>query len=256
MSELVTMRITLDPVLKEQLKLRAIERGMTHGELLPRLLAQGLQSEPDKPTVAPTDTISGNHAVLMEPAAEIEDALPPDPSVQEIVTQLLSDHAALVTEAFALIAAREERIEQLCVGQQGRFDKAVEAFSQRADAAVEKSTREWQGVLRVRRQNRYWLGGAAAAAIVVIWIMLALISGTSLGRRFAVWQTGADTEWQAAQSLASHGSYLHGELMAETRAFLDNPEFRTAYAKCIDRAKAAKASVRCTLLFPALSARP
>lgn len=50
--------------------------------------------------------------------------------------------------------------------------------------------------------------------------------------------------------------YLHGELMAETKAFLDNPEFRTAYAKCIDRAKAAKASVRCTLLFPALSARP
>jgi hypothetical protein len=33
MSVLVTMRIALDPVLKEQLKLRAIERGMTRGEL-------------------------------------------------------------------------------------------------------------------------------------------------------------------------------------------------------------------------------
>ena len=110
--------------------------------------------------------------------------------------------------------------------------------------------------MRVRRQNRYWLGGTAAATLVATWILLALISGTALGRRFAVWQAGADTEWQAAQSLASHGSYLHGELMAETKALLDNPLFRSPYAKCVDRAKAAKSFVRCTLVFPALSARP
>lgn len=250
------MRLTLDPVLKEQLKLRAIERGMTHAELLPKLLAQGLQSEPDKAETAPTAAILMNGAGAIEPVTDTVDASPPEPSVQETVTQLLSDHGACVTKAFGLIAAREERIEQLCIGQQGRFDKAVEAIGKRAEAAVEKSNREWQGVMRVRRQNRYWLGGAAAATFVGTWIILALISGTSLGRRFAVWQAGADTEWQAAQSLASHGSYLHGALMAETKVFLDNPEFRSPYAKCVDRAKAAKASVRCRLVFPALSARP
>ena len=256
MSELVTMRITLNPVLKEQLKLRALERGMTHAELLPRLLAQGLQSEPDKADTATAAAISVNGKVAKEPVAEIEDAPPPEPSVQETVTQLLADHGARVTKAFGQIAAHGERIEQLCNLQQGRFDKAVETIGKRAEQAVEHSNAEWRGVMRVRRQNRYWLGGTAAATLVATWILLALISGTALGRRFAVWQAGADTEWQAAQSLASHGSYLHGELMAETKALLDNPLFRSPYSKCVDRAKAAKSFVRCTLVFPALSARP
>ena len=252
MSELVTMRVTVDPVLKEQLKLRAIERGMTHAELLPKLLEQGLQSEPGQSESA--TPMCGK--VPKEPVAKIKEAPPPEPSVQETVTELLSDHGARVLKAFDLIAAREQRIEQLCNGQQGRFDRAVEAIGQRAEAAVKKSNREWQGVLRVGRQNRYWLGGAAAATFVVAWILLALISGTALGRKIAVWQAGADTEWQAAQSLVSHGSYLHGEMTAETKALLDNPLFRSPYSKCVDRAKAAKSFVRCTLVFPALSARP
>lgn len=256
MSELVTMRITLDPALKEQLKLRAIERGMTHAELLPRLLAQGLRSEPDKADAAPTTAISKSGQVPKEPVAEIGDAPPPEPWVQETVTQLLADHGARVTKAFGQIAAHEERIERLCNQQLGRFDKAVESIGKRAEQAVEHSNAEWRVVMRLRRQNRYRLGGTAAATLVVTWIMLALVSGTALGRRFAVWQAGADTEWQAAQSLASHGSYLHGELMAETKALLDNPLFRSPYAKCVDRAKAAKSFVRCTLVFPALSARP
>ena len=256
MSELVTMRLTLDPVLREQLKVTGIERGMTLTELLPKLLAQGLQSEPDKPAPAQPAAGSMNGAGAIEPVTEMVDAPPPEPSVQETVTQLLSDHSARLAKAFGLIAAREERIEQLCNGQQGRLDKADETIGQRAAAAVEKSNCEWQGVLRVRRQNRYWLGGAAAATLFVAWILLALISGTSLGRKFAVWQAGADTEWQAAQSLASHGSYLHGELMAETKALLDNPLFRSPYSKCVDRAKAAKSFVQCSLVLPALSARP
>jgi hypothetical protein len=154
------------------------------------------------------------------------------------------------------MAEGDERIEQLCNQHQGQIERAVETIGKRAEAAVDNSNAEWRGVMRVRRQNRYWLGGTTIATLIVTWIMLALIAGTSLGRRFSVWQAGADSEWQAAQLLASHGSYLHGELMAETKAFLDNPDFRSPYAKCVDRAKAARASVRCTLVFPALSARP
>jgi hypothetical protein len=256
MSELVTMRVTLDPVLKEQLKLRAIERGMTHAELLPKLLAQGLQAEPDKADTATNVEASMSSLVPTEPASEIGDAPPPEPSVQETITQLFAEHEARLSKVLVLIAEDGERIEQLCNQHQGQIEKAVQTIGKHAEQAIENSNTEWRGVMHVRRQNRYWLGGTAAATLVVTWIVLALISGTSLGRKIAVWQAGAESEWQAAQSLASHGSYLHGELMAETKAFLDNPEFRSPYAKCIDRAKAAKSAVRCSLVFPALSAKP
>ena len=254
MPELVTMRITVDPVLKEQLKVRAIERGMTQAELLPKLLAQGLRSEPNEADAVPTTMKSGQ--VPEEPAAKNKDAPPPGPSVQETVTRLLADHSARVASALGEIAAREERIEQLCSQQQGRFDQAVESIGKRAQQAVERSNAQWRGVMCARVQNRYWLGATVLATLIAIWILLALISGTSLGRRLAVWQAGADNEWQAARSLASHGSYLHSELMGETAAFLDNPEFRSSYAKCVGRTKVAKSSVRCTLLFPAITVRP
>lgn len=256
MPELVTMRITLDPVLKEQLKVRAIERGMTHAELLPKLLSQGLRSESDKADAAPITATSKTGQVPEEPAAKIKEAPPPGPSVQETVKRLLADHGARVTNAFVEIAAREERIWQLCNQHQGRFDQAVESIGKRAEEAVERSNVQWRGMMRIRGQDRYWLGATAVATFIAIWILLALISGTSLGRRVAVWQTGADSEWQAARSLASHGNYLHSELMGETAAFLDNSEFRSSYAKCVGRAKAAKSSVRCTLLFPAITVRP
>ena len=251
MPELVTMRITVDPVLKEQLKLRAIERGMTHAELLPKLLAQGLRSEPDKANGARNAAKSGRGP--KENVAKVENASPPELSVPEMVTRLFVDQNARVTRAFGLIA---EHIEQLCKQQQGQIDRAVGSIGKRVEQAVEHSDAHWLGVMRTRGQIRYWLGATAAATLIVIWILLGLSSGTSLGRRFAVWQAGADNEWQAARSLASHGSYLHSELMAETAAFLDNPDFRSSYAKCVGRAKAAKSSVRCTLLFPAITVRP
>ena len=76
MPELVTMRITLDPVLREQLKVRAIERGMTHAELLPKLLAQGLRSQPDKADAAPMIARPRNGQVPEESAAKIKDTPP------------------------------------------------------------------------------------------------------------------------------------------------------------------------------------
>lgn len=148
MPELVTMRITLDPVLKEQLKVRAIERGMTHVELLPKLLAHGLRSEPDKADAAPIIARSRNGQVPEESAAKIKDTAPPGPSVQETVTRLLADHGARVTSAFVKIAAREERIWQLCNQQQGRFDQAFESIGKRPQQAVERSNAQWRGVMR------------------------------------------------------------------------------------------------------------
>ena len=256
MSDLVTVRITVDPVLKEQLKLTAIERGMTQGELLPKLLAQGLQSEPNKAVPAPTAVNSANGAVPMAMVTRIEEVHLPELSVQEAVTQHLTEQFSKLSKVLVLLVAGGDKIEQLCNQHQRRFESAVDTIAKRAEQAVENSNMEWQGVMRVRRQNRYWLGGTAAATLFVTWIVLALISGTSLGRSLAVWQAGADTEWHAAQLLAGEGSNLHSEMMAETKAFLDDPEFRSAYAKCVDRAKSAKEAVRCTLVFPGLSIRP
>ncbi|NJS14194.1 MAG: hypothetical protein HC788_05700 [Sphingopyxis sp.] len=256
MSDLVTMRITLDPVTKEQFKLRGIERGMTPSELVTKLAMAALHSEASDTEIASLPDDAMPQDLTRAEVVEIEEPEPPEPSVQEIMSELLAEHGNRITKAVGPITACTQRIEQLCNQQQARIDKAAEVAGRRAELAVELSNARWQRILDVRRSDRYWLGGTAVATLLAMAVIFALVSGTGLGRRVAVWQAGADTEWQAAQLLASSGSYLHGQLMAETKALLDKPEFLSPYAKCVERAKAAKSSVRCNLVMPALTRGP
>jgi hypothetical protein len=62
---------------------------------------------------------------------------------------------------------------------------------------------------------------------------------------------GGKNDVHAAGIMAGGGSFA-GQLIYETSALMKTEPFANDYARCVEKAKTAKKSTRCTLTFPAL----
>jgi hypothetical protein len=113
-------------------------------------------------------------------------------------------------------------------------------------------------LLAIRGKTKLWHWGAGGLVLgsILMFACLGTLRGTSTARALAVWMSGEDSRWHAAQAIAGNGSVLHSAYMSETHTLLGNAEFRDSYVHCVERSKARKSSFACTLRFPALTPAP
>jgi hypothetical protein len=128
----------------------------------------------------------------------------------------------------------------------------AEALNKQIVEAVERGHDKILAETKTRRTLLQMLGAGVFGGIVLSGILVWAIGGSSPARALAVWLTGEDSEWQAAQAIAGDGSMLHGAYMSETHTLLKNHEFRQSYVRCAERAKISKSSFNCTVRFPLL----
>jgi hypothetical protein len=128
----------------------------------------------------------------------------------------------------------------------------AEALNTQIVSAVERGHDKMLTEVETRRTLLQALVAGALGGLLLCGFLLWVISGNSPARSLAVWLTGEDSDWQAAQAIAGEGNMLHGAYMSETHSLLKNPEFRQSYVRCTERAKTSKTSFNCTVRFPLL----
>jgi hypothetical protein len=184
------------------------------------------------------------------------------PSDTTTLADLLDDKLAPISDALLEVATPGNiswLFDKLGKDTDRRNDalaKSIDTIATKVAAEIESSHVRWQSLLTERRRDRYWLGSAALAGMAALGLILGMLSGTGIGRSLAVKLAGAENRWDAALSLAGDGSPLHALMMTETRTLLKTPEFREPYARCIDRAKLAKAPFNCTVRLTPLRPIP
>lgn len=164
---------------------------------------------------------------------ELLKAMPKPLGRSEIIELGDAAVAAQARQQQAMLA----KVESLHAQILSRLDSTQTAVTD----AVAAKWRLWQAVA---------VGTAvgAAATFALLWA----ISGSSPARSLAVWLTGEDSDWQAAQAIAGDGNMLHGAYLSETHTLLKIPEFRQSYTRCVKRAKTRKTGFDCTVRFPIL----
>lgn len=254
MTEPAQLRLNIDPVLREDFKSKCQSLGTSMAEQTTRMIAAYLdRSGPAKE--------GGAAPALVGNGPEANDTASVQTEPQDPLSTLLDGKLEPVLEALGACATQAE-IEWLNTNlieevrtRHDELARSITAVDNRVASRVETSHKSWQEVITANRRDWYWLGGAALAGMVTLAMLLTLISGTVAGRKVAIKLAGGDNRWEAALLLAGQGSALHGQLMNETRALLDDPAYRAKYADCIDRALRAKRDVVCKLVMSPLTKR-
>lgn len=252
MSEATHLRLPIDSEVRQEFKAACMLAGTTMTEQMARMVTQ---------------FVSGNDPENEKgaPAGDARDASPTI-VVSEVPVARTDPLAAMLDEklgpinlAVASVATRENLdwlLGQLVKESQVRNDAIAQALAQTVkivNERVEASHLRWQQVIAQNRRDRYWLGGAVLAGMTALGLLLALASGTSVGRSLAVKLTGGESRWHAALLLAGDGSMLQSDMIAETHAMLANQAFRDRYVQCVGLAMVAKSAVKCTLSMPPLN---
>lgn len=252
MTEPAQIRLTIDPDLRNEFKAACVLSGISMADQTAQLIARFVGDEMiDDDSFAEPD--------VDEPADDDPVVQPADISS---LAALLEDKLAPIAGALAETATPSNiswLYDKLGKDTDRRNDalaKSIETIGTKVAAEIESSHVRWQSLITERRRDRYWLGSAVLAGMSALGLILALLSGTGIGRSLAVKLAGADNRWDAALSLAGDGSPLHALMMTETRTLLKTPEFREPYARCIDRAKLAKAPFNCTVRLTPLRPIP
>lgn len=103
---------------------------------------------------------------------------------------------------------------------------------------------------RFYQDYRFWT--AFGAGFSAFLLLLALLPGETAPSRFVARKIiGGKNDVHAAGIMAG-GNGFTGQLIFETSALMKSEPFAKDYARCIERAKAARKVTRCTLTFPAL----
>lgn len=250
MTEPAQIRLNIDPALRDNFKAACQRSGLSMAEQTARMIGQFVGG------IAP----AGEEITADLPPAEGQpgEPEPPPPSLEVWLEDILDDHRDMQLAAMKNLATGDnliwllDRINADADKRHEGFAKTVQAISGTLSESIESSHKRWQGLIAVRLRDRFWLGGAALAGMAVLGLLLALVSGTGLGRKLAVALTGGDNKWQAALLLVGDGSWLNSQLIVDTRSLLASPDFRLNYATCIERAARANRAITCKLVMPAL----
>lgn len=250
MTEPAQIRLNIDPALRDNFKAACQRSGLSMAEQTARFISQFLDGNPP----------AEKQVMVDPPPAEGQpnEADPPPPSLEVWLEDILEDHRDMQLAAMKNLATGDnlfwllDRINVDADKRQEGFGKTVQALGATVSESIESSHKRWQGLIAARRRDRFWLGGAAFAGMAVLGLLLALVSGTGLGRKLAVELTGGDNKWQAALLLVGDGSWLNSQLIVDTRSLLASPDFRLNYATCIERAARANRAITCKLVMPAL----
>lgn len=252
MTEPAQLRLNIDPVLREDFKAKCQSSGTSMAEQTSRMIAAFL----DKSGSTKGDGATPANAGDGPSANEIVES-PAEP--QDPLSALLDKKLEPVLDALdacATMANIDWLSTNLINEVRTRHDElasSITSVDNRVAGRVETSHKSWQEVMTANRRDWYWLGGAALAGMVALALLLTAVSGTVAGRKVAIKLAGGDNRWHAALLLAGQGSALHGQLMNETRALLEDPAYRAKYADCIERAFRAKRNFVCKLVMSPLN---
>jgi hypothetical protein len=128
------------------------------------------------------------------------------------------------------------------------------AFKNLEDVLVEKidALKSEVETLRAWHKKRRWAVAAGAGGMLLLLGALGmLLADTAPTRWLSVRLTGNTRTMDAAFTLAGDGRAT-GVLMAETRALLNNPDFRSDYSRCVIHAREVTKHFPCRLLVPPL----
>lgn len=247
MTEPAQLRLNIDPDLRNEFKAACMRSGTCMADQTARMIAQFVGGSE-----------SGNAS----------DANPADAAVSALPVVVSSNHAPEANSLADLFAPEPEALAAIATqddiswlyDQQGKdasrrvdlLAKSLNTISDKVADQVARSHGHWQSALIERRRDRYWLGSAALAGMTALSLLLALVSGTGIGRHLAVRLAGGGSPWQAALQLAGDGSPLHARLMMETKTMLDWQVFRDRYTDCVNRAYRVKFPTNCKLVMPGL----
>lgn len=124
----------------------------------------------------------------------------------------------------------------------------TEAVNSRGDRLEERVAELRKGLAG----RRNFFGAGVATGLVFILLVGFVMPDMPPTRWLATRFVGETDPAQAAWTLAGDGR-ARGLLMAETKGLLNNHEFRTRYAQCVDHAKRVKAPFPCRVTFPVLN---
>jgi hypothetical protein len=252
MNEPAQFRVQVAPDVREKFKIACLTSGVTMSDQVGDLI-NGWLSDPGAER-------NGQHVPVAE-IAQVNDAdeksREGNAELFDRIGDMLVTQSTHIGIALRSLATREqvEASGQINGQRHDKLVKAIGTISDRVIADVATSQERLFAAIETRRSDWRWMGGAAAFGMFVLCTLLWAVAGHFPGRWLAVRMAGADTQWQAAQLLAGNGSLFHSELMAETKAMLDDPDFRGRYGQCIDRAKASTRPVRCVLTLAPLVTR-
>jgi hypothetical protein len=251
MDEPAQFRVLVAPTVRDRFKVACLTNGVTMSDQAAHLINGWL-------TASELERL-GQHAPTDEPQNatnnDVGEATPENDAdiLRTEIATMISDQSSRIVKVLGLLPTRDEmdahdaRQEQQDRQRHDSFKKAVGTITETVSQEIANSQEQFFSAIETRRRDWYWLGGAATLGFLIACALLWLVAGAAPGRSLAVRMTGAETSWQAARLLAGSGSLFHSELMAETKAMLDDPNFREQYGHCIDRAKASTRSVRCVL---------
>lgn len=259
MTDSVQFRIQLPLGLRDRFKTLCLRSNVTMTDKVVNLIEREVSGTANPPSPPPHKIATLNDDRLIGRVINACDRLGDtavalgqnlDHSLDAFGTKLLRSIPKSQT-ADQIANARQSAIKE----DQQRLDQMLgKAEKLKADIidTVAQGQREMLTAIETKRALWQALGFGAVAGVILTCMILWLIAGTSPARSLAISLTGAESNWKAAKIIAGEGSPLRADMMQETAALLDDPDFAKSYSICVTRAKTAKHNFRCTVRFTRL----
>lgn len=159
---------------------------------------------------------------------------------------MLTDHDTAHTARLdAMETASEAAWKTAGTEQAKAFENLLDVLVAKIDALKSEVQ-----VLRAWHKKRWWAAAAGAGGMLLLLVALGLLlADTAPTRWLSVRLTGNTRAMDAAFTLAGDGRAT-GVLMAETKALLENPDFRADYSRCVIHAREVTKHFPCKLWVP------
>ena len=270
MSDPVRKRIDVLPDLHRRLEIEAGRKGIKLGQMIDRILSESLERSGNA-DVSPgkleqTKTVAETGALTRQLVDMIArfDAL-----VERLVTELpeaIAGGFAAVTKTISntggtghlrtMLAdqdkAQTARLTAMKTGEEtGRnaqtllLENGNRELAEKFDALRDELVKS--GMLKNGRLRIFALG--AVVLLLVCSVSVPVLAGTSAGRLLAIRLTGETTAAGAAYTLVGDGS-VTGGMLAQTKALLDDPQFRSDYTRCTTHTREVKRRFSCQISMP------
>ena len=274
MSDPVRKRIDVLPDLHRRLEIEAGRKGIKLGQMIDRILSESLERSGNA-DVSPgkleqTKTVAETGALtrqLVDMIARFDARF--DALVERLVTELpeaIAGGFAAVTKTIGntggtghlrtMLAdqdkAQTARLTAMKTGEEtGRnaqtllLENGNQELAGKIDALRDELVKS--GMLKNGRLRFFAL--SAVVVLVVCGVSVPALAGTSAGRLLAIRLTGETTAAGAAYTLVGDGS-VTGGMLAQTKALLDDPQFRSDYTRCTTHTREVKRRFSCRISMP------
>lgn len=159
---------------------------------------------------------------------------------------MLTDHDTAHTARLDAMETASEAAWKIAGTEQAKaFENLLDVLVAKIDALKSEVQ-----VLRAWHKKRRWAAAAGAGGMLLLLVALGLLlADTPPTRWLSVRLTGNTRAMDAAFTLAGDGRAT-GVLMAETKALLENPDFRADYSRCVIHAREVTKHFPCKLWVP------